>query len=156
MYDWGYAIPVGFELVNSISQREFTTAQAQVLHQAYRRVSLLRYSVSSLQLACLWGRVRDRCYDSFDNISREVRCKDPPSSRSQVHDLGSSPHAEAASRRLCNCIVSVFPSGMDRCWPWTNLRPEAMMEGQTWLQGGAPGLCPPLHLVFSCSQAPTQ
>lgn len=51
------------------------------------------------------------CYDSADNISAEVRCKDPSCSR--AHDLGSSPRAEPASRRFCNCSVSTFLSGGD-------------------------------------------
>lgn len=53
------------------------------------------------------------CYDSTDNISREVRCKEPRCSRSQAHHSGSSPHAKPASRRLHNWSVSAFPSGGD-------------------------------------------
>ena len=57
------------------------------------------------------------CYDSADNISGEVRCKDSPCSRSQAHDPGSPLHTEPASRRLHNCSISTFPSGGDRKVP---------------------------------------
>lgn len=46
------------------------------------------------------------CYGSTDNISEEVRCKEPPGS--QARDPGSSLHAKPASRRLCNHSIPAF------------------------------------------------